>query len=119
KLESATERVALHERDRVCVAVERGMQLMHAFDAKSRVGEQMLAIALADQAAEKLEVAAEVVNVCIRSHDDVREAAVPIRRSHGEIIGSTLEKLAHLFHQRNRETGAVSHVARKTMRVHE
>ncbi len=57
------------------VAAEAGMHVVHAFDAATCIGQQALAVAFADQAAEQLEVTAEVVGRSGRSKHEVAQAA--------------------------------------------
>ena len=72
---------------------------MDAFDAQARVGEQVFAVALADQAAEQIEIAAEVENIRIGSQDDVRDMGGGLGRVPCDAINGFLRELAHLVHQ--------------------
>ena len=100
RFEAAAERVALNERDRMRVAVEVGVEAVDAFDALTRVGEQVLAVARADQAAEQIKIAAEVENVCIGGEDNVRKARVAVCRAHRQLIARPLLELADLLDER-------------------
>ena len=51
------------------------MDVVHAVDATTRVGEQLFAIVFADQAREQFEVAAQVERVGVRGEHDVAQLA--------------------------------------------
>ena len=51
------------------------MQVVDAIDATARVGEQVLAVAVADQPREQFEVAAEVEGIGVRGEHDMAQPA--------------------------------------------
>ena len=75
QFEAAAERVALDQRDGAHVAAQAGVDAVHAIDATARVGQQLFAIAVADQAREQFEVAAEVERGGVRGEHDVAQVA--------------------------------------------
>ena len=100
---AAAERIALHQRDGAHVAAEAAVEVVHAVDAATRVGEQVLAVVVADQASEQFEVAAEVERGGVRGEHDMAQLAgmaLALRRS-----VMLLQEAPHVVHQFRAEAG--------------
>src|SRR5690606_28446447 len=74
-LQATPQRVALDQGDGVHVATEAGVDVVHAFDATLRIGQQLGAVTGADQPHEQLQVAAQVVGRRGRGQDEVAQLA--------------------------------------------
>ena len=93
---AAAERIALHERDGADVAAQAAVDVVHAVDAATRVGEQVFAVVFADQAGEQFEVATKVERGGVRGDHDMAQLAgtalVLVERDAAEVT-------PHLVHQ--------------------
>lgn len=63
--------IALDQGDAVGTGAQAGMEGMHAAHAALGIVEQAGAVALADQAAEQFEIAAQVEHVAVRGKYDM------------------------------------------------
>lgn len=102
RLEATAKCIALHQRDAVRAHAQAGVERMHPAHAALGVVEQARAVAVADQAAEQFQVAAQVEHVAVRRQHHVRGQGVGDAQAFAE-----LALVAHdIVHQPRGEAGA-------------
>src|SRR5699024_6592873 len=116
---AAAERIALHQRDAVYVAIELRMESVHALDALACVGKQVFAVARPYEAAEQVQVAAEIEDIGIGREHDVREALVAIGGLQRQSIAEAFLEVTDFLDQQRAEARSIADFTGKSTGMHE